>query len=1371
MFSLRLHAPSFKLVPIAVICILIAIQSFSSAADLDAPHDASFGAGCQSCHDMTAFDQPRLIPRNGHVPQDIDDWLYNNICLGCHDGVTATEGHFHSSRTTSAKYGTWTVGCSVCHNQHTQEQDHDFSTSYGKFIRRNIDLSQILDNAPPNGSTVAGKSGIRKVTFIASAGPSSYADGDENIDGICEVCHTRTSHFRNDGSFSGVGVHAGLKGSYCMRCHSPDIGLEPDYQCLDCHDDAANPETNAGRVAVNQQFGANSHHVQRGDGSIVNADCHKCHWEADINGKVTTYHGATPGSAVDLVIYGSNTRPADGSYNIGSTAIAYAADGSRAQIESINSHCLGCHDDDSKGEDIFGDGKSPDFYAWDGNSVDSKYSDTGTTAWGKYPVSSRKDLVTKAFSAHGNAPANTGGNAITKYGVFVESESWPNTRGGSVKVACFDCHNSHGSTVSGITTSYTSATANGGLLKNTLTGKGGYSTDYSPVSGGREAARNQFNAGADLCFDCHLSANGSQTPWGYTTYGATEPVRGFSDYDRFGADSDVRHTHAGGHFGASQPLSVPATKPINGLCTSCHDPHGVSPSIAQDYGVPLLKGTWLSSPYSLDRPKESAGKGAGGSMGGTWTNPPRYKIDQNTFTSWDFTSTAGITESVSDFGGLCLQCHPQASIDPDATSAWKTMDRVHETVKGWGANSKHSFPCAKCHTPHATERLPRLMISNCLNSKHKGRQKNNLTPALIMSDSTDTAGPSNSDHRSGNGRYAAGGMGSNGKIGFGLGVSCHDSIGTGGYPDSNLWNNVTPWLDKDNDETYYYTSNPTSPIGDCDDNDASVYRALDQTCDGDNDGLIDATAGGSDCDDNDNTTGYVPAVCDKDGDNLIDEAAGGYDCDDNDIAIGMADDGICDSDNDGGIDWTAGGTDCADQNPDYNLMAIDGTCDGDGDGLIDLSAGGTDCNDNDQLVKNAPDGTCDGDGDGIIDTGARPNTDAGLDCDDNDPAIGSASDNNCNNDNDAFIDQTAGGTDCNDSNAAIGAAPDGTCDGDGDGRIDAAANPVSDSGLDCDDNDPVVRNPTDGNCDNDGDGYIDATAFGSDCYDFNPSITEAADGTCDGDSDSLYDLTAGGTDCDDADAGIAAAPDSTCDGDSDGHIDWQAGGDDCQDDNVGYFAVDGTCDGDGDSLVDMTAGGTDCDDSDSNIKAAADATCDGDSDTFIDPSAGGTDCDDNNAGIGYVPATCDVDGDTFVSLSYGGVDCLDTDAAVTWAVDGTCDGDGDTFIDWTAGANDCDDSNGAVIPSCDIIGTSSAYTTNTMTDNTADWPLNIFTGRTVTYHVTQLSCVWFPSFSCTTTEHYSTRTITGNTGNRLTVDSNWDFTTGYTPRDYAITLN
>ena len=81
----------------------------------------------------------------------------------------------------------------------------------------------------------------------------------------------------------------------------------------------------------------------------------------------------------------------------------------------------------------------------------------------------------------------------------------------------------------------------------------------------------------------------------------------------------------------------------------------------------------------------------------TTTGPSSNKInlDRTLFGN----TTSRISQTDEQFGGLCLRCHPKAKLT-DGTkknTAFKSLDRVHETVKGWGNNGEHSFPCAKCH--------------------------------------------------------------------------------------------------------------------------------------------------------------------------------------------------------------------------------------------------------------------------------------------------------------------------------------------------------------------------------------------------------------------------------------------------------------------------------------------------------------------------------------------------------------------------------------------------------------------------------------------------------------------------------------------------
>ncbi len=94
-----------------------------------------------------------------------------------------------------------------------------FAILYGNLINKTIDLSKI--------TITPAKSGSKTTRFFRTTGSKSFADGDATYDGICEVCHTQTTHFRNNGSGSNqlhtnVGTPAGTN---CTTCHSHENGF------------------------------------------------------------------------------------------------------------------------------------------------------------------------------------------------------------------------------------------------------------------------------------------------------------------------------------------------------------------------------------------------------------------------------------------------------------------------------------------------------------------------------------------------------------------------------------------------------------------------------------------------------------------------------------------------------------------------------------------------------------------------------------------------------------------------------------------------------------------------------------------------------------------------------------------------------------------------------------------------------------------------------------------------------------------------------------------------------------------------------------------------------------------------------------------
>ena len=337
-----------------------------------------------------------------------------------------------------------------------------------------------------------------------------------------------------------------------------------------------------------------------------------------------------------------------------------------------------------------------------------------------------------------------------------------------------------------------------------------------------DADHNAYNPGAGLCFDCHMNANAAATPWGYTaTFGATKQIMGYFDSAYFATGifgNASRYPYKGtpgnkgGHFGASIGMSSIPAHQIGGLCTPCHDPHGVSPTLGINmaYAVPLLKGTWLSSPYKEDAATadNAVYRYLGTGNGEKAPNPPSSSviaahqaavdskhIDQNTFGAAKF-----VAETEAQFAGLCLSCHSKTSLTNGTDHTWAGKNRVHESVKGWktsGTAVQHQFVCSKCHTPHNAD-LPRLMVTDCLDANHRGRVAHTTTPV--------TGSSYRGDKGSGKGAFPGGYFGGGGEDSKSYGhyggyngyysggsatstsFACHETKDA-----TNKWNNVTRW--------------------------------------------------------------------------------------------------------------------------------------------------------------------------------------------------------------------------------------------------------------------------------------------------------------------------------------------------------------------------------------------------------------------------------------------------------------------------------------------------------------------------------------------------------------------------------------------------
>jgi nitrate reductase cytochrome c-type subunit len=601
----------------------------------------------------------------------------NVICNQCHttggayaaqatrDIVTAHYGSKHDNTTRNSGYFCWD-----CHEPHGDANDYMIQAT----VASRTDMS-----------TAPGGIGIplatSAVSFLKSGGDNAtaYDWGDYvgtvfgNTDRLCRVCHDSTVNHFNTSTWNS----AHNPGARCTSCHGDtykhDINFRGIGTCVGCHDGAQGSSPVRRQVTgAAGQFLSATHHVtgtaayldNTADGAGMNIDCSKCHWEGYLTGD-TILSGRTPAKQGD-------TNPAfhwadDGNNATakfvqarvwsGTTApIAYSnTAGTGSAIEwrnattydpvvnaiNLNRHCLGCHSASIVAATPFSDGRSPRVRSWDGIDIGTKYLRNGaanTVNAHSYDNTTYNVVprLNKALSPHFDLQNNRRGVATTGAWVSDDAATLSNTATGTV--ACFDCHNSHGSPVVGTATlplvSYANnATLNagltnanvGGLLKATTAGVSGYTTTYMPV----DNTTWNWGKGSAMCFDCHVgSTMGGTPPKTYTAYGRTaaqivagyyDPVdwrngasagQGVWDNRRWsGSFAFKTNNIVVTHFkndAVIRPLQTVPTTQLNGLCSRCHDPHGVTTNTTKvadaNYGVPALKGQWMTSPYLEDRP-------------------------------------------------------------------------------------------------------------------------------------------------------------------------------------------------------------------------------------------------------------------------------------------------------------------------------------------------------------------------------------------------------------------------------------------------------------------------------------------------------------------------------------------------------------------------------------------------------------------------------------------------------------------------------------------------------------------------------------------------------------------------------------------------
>lgn len=374
----------FSLLTLTVVTCFLSLFFMAGSAipAYDPPHFSTppVMSDCYECHISS--------PHHGYASYPA---ALNILCEGCHyDGGPATGVVTHSSRTTDSGYGDWDLDCWSCHNPHHQEQDINYGTTYGKYIRKNLnaEVKEIDPNDP--GPYYWPLSILRTVTStnIRFTGPTEFVDGDiDSDDDICQVCHESTSYYNPSTAFN---THANLgtdsqPGGVCTSCHPHDSGFKALGGCTGCH------ATGGPGIQVQAEFERNSHHIQKAWADMTGTDCIVCHAEGTLSADGSaainsTYHN-NPVGTVDL--YDADDRGTIYSIALSSGAVPK----NDAVNTTLDAFCMSCHD--SNGAGAIGGGNWPTAYANDNpfGEVTTVDDDVRTN---------RYDQVQKNFGATGS---------------------------------------------------------------------------------------------------------------------------------------------------------------------------------------------------------------------------------------------------------------------------------------------------------------------------------------------------------------------------------------------------------------------------------------------------------------------------------------------------------------------------------------------------------------------------------------------------------------------------------------------------------------------------------------------------------------------------------------------------------------------------------------------------------------------------------------------------------------------------------------------------------------------------------------------------------------------------------------------------------
>ncbi len=493
-----------------------------------------------------------------------------------------------------------------------------FAVIYGKLIHSTVELDEIIG---------VSKTGDKTARFFNETGTNSFADGDSTYDGICEVCHTLTNHFRNDGNGSdqlhtNVGTPAGTN---CMGCHSHSGGFAhgggSGVGCEECHGHDPGYGGATGGVG---SFETHSTHTENDSDDLrgPNVDCDTCH-------NTSSFPNFTDGVSYNEYKTGTPTTVCNTCHSPGGTYNGV----SDAEVGAQNNWADGVYETDG----TLKSGKEK----WCATCHDESPSVINVTAPN---IVGDEEGATSYGTGYGFYKTGHGLPSAEIY-PWTEKSGSPLQRRGA-GAGCGSCHDLTSSHIDGLSRTYaqpgTSESYRTGYRLKKISNDAPLEIPRSNLCPWEEGYSEQLPVVSEdfrLCFSCHDSGPFTNTGSDMTNF----------RNDSSGVNSHYYHLSEYQNCGPgpmwSSDWSVGNDSRIT--CVSCHNVHGSKRlSMVRD-GELISKEPGLEVAYYNDTVSYQCG-----GPGSHDPTPANVTLPDSTGTVWN-----------GNVGNLCQACHGSCGFD------------------------------------------------------------------------------------------------------------------------------------------------------------------------------------------------------------------------------------------------------------------------------------------------------------------------------------------------------------------------------------------------------------------------------------------------------------------------------------------------------------------------------------------------------------------------------------------------------------------------------------------------------------------------------------------------------------------------------------